>query len=182
MVIVFAHFVGAQMATIVLVGVEVDASRLEPLGGGDESGHYPPTDPQMEAQGAPYLWTNRNKRSVTLDLKNAQAMDLVRRLVEQADVLVENFSTGVMERLGLGYAACAVLNPRLVYCSIPAYSRDGRFCDRLGFDSIAQAESGFMAHTGFEDREGVRSPSPVMDIGTGLMAGNAILAALVSRG
>jgi crotonobetainyl-CoA:carnitine CoA-transferase CaiB-like acyl-CoA transferase len=96
-------------------------------------------------------------------------------------VVVENFSTGVMRRLGIDYDSCRKLKPNIIYCSVSAYGRDGAFADRLGFDPIAQVESGFVSMNGYADREGVRALSPVMDISTAMMACNAILGALVAR-
>ena len=86
-----------------------------------------------------------------------------------------------MRRLGLDHETCLALNPRLVYCSVAAYSREGAFADRFGFDPIAQAESGFVSMNGYPDREGVRALSPVMDISTAMMVGNAVLGALLAR-
>ena len=96
-------------------------------------------------------------------------------------MVVENFSSGVMRRFGLDYETCRQLNPKLVYCSVPAYGREGPFADRLGFDPVVQAESGFVSMNGYPDRLGVRASSAVMDIGTAMMVSNALLGALVSR-
>jgi crotonobetainyl-CoA:carnitine CoA-transferase CaiB-like acyl-CoA transferase len=96
-------------------------------------------------------------------------------------VVVENFSTGVMQRFGLDYESCRKIKPEIIYCSVSAYGREGAFADRLGFDPIAQVESGFVSMNGYADREGVRALSPVMDISTAMMACNAILGALVAR-
>jgi len=101
--------------------------------------------------------------------------------VAKAVVVVENFSTGVIERLGLAYETLRERNPRLIFCSVSAYGRKGAFADRSGFDPIAQAESGFVSMNGYADREGVRALAPVMDISTAMMACNAILGALVAR-
>jgi crotonobetainyl-CoA:carnitine CoA-transferase CaiB-like acyl-CoA transferase len=131
--------------------------------------------------GAPFLWTNRNKRSVALDLKSEEGVRVAQDLIATADVVVENFSTGVMARLGLDYESCRKINPNIVYCSISAYGREGAFSDRLGFDPIAQVESGFVSMNGYADREGVRALSPVMDISTAMMASNAVLGGLVAR-
>jgi crotonobetainyl-CoA:carnitine CoA-transferase CaiB-like acyl-CoA transferase len=180
-VIDFTQFVSGPIATLILADLGADVIKLESPAGGDSFRKYPPVDPALPTLGAPFLWTNRNKRSVAVDLKSSEGVELVRQMVAQADVLVENFSTGVMERLGLGYEACAALNPRLVYCSISAYGRTGKFAGRLGFDSIVMAESGFTAITGYPDRDPVRAGPAVIDISTGLMAGNAILAALLAR-
>ena len=86
-----------------------------------------------------------------------------------------------MERLGVDYASCRKIKPEIIYCSVSAYGRDGAFADRLGFDPIAQVESGFVSMNGYADRDGVRALSPVMDISTAMMACNAILGALVAR-
>ena len=131
--------------------------------------------------GAPFLWTNRNKRSVALDLKSPEGVEVARQLIAVADVVVENFSTGVMERFGLDYENCRKIKPEIIYCSVSAYGRDGAFSDRLGFDPIAQVESGFVSMNGYADREGVRALSPIMDISTAMMASNAVLGALVAR-
>jgi crotonobetainyl-CoA:carnitine CoA-transferase CaiB-like acyl-CoA transferase len=180
-VVDFTQFVSGPMATLILADMGADVIKLESPAGGDSFRKYPPVDPALPTQGAPFLWTNRNKRSVAVDLKHPDGLALVRQMVVRADVLVENFSTGVMDRLGLGYEACAALNPQLVYCSVSAYGRTGAFAHRLGFDSIVMAESGFTAITGYPDRDPVRAGPAVIDIATGLMAGNAILAALLAR-
>ncbi|MBQ1559218.1 MAG: CoA transferase, partial [Pseudomonas sp.] len=120
-------------------------------------------------------------KSLALDMKSEAGLKIAKELIAQADVLVENFSSGVMDRFGLDYAACAKLNPRLVYCSISAYGREGRYADRLGFDPIAQAESGFISMNGYGDRQGVRTGAAVMDVAAAMSATNAILLALMAR-
>lgn len=180
-VIDFTHFVAGPLATMTLADFGADVIKVEAPGKGDDFRYYPPADPELPAQGAPYLWTNRNKRSIGLDMKSPQGLAVARELIAQADVLVENFSTGVMERFGLDYETCRDINPRLVYCSVSAYGRTGPYADRLGFDPIAQAESGFISMNGYEDRQGVRTGSAIMDISTAMMATNAILLALMAR-
>ena len=179
-VVDFSHFIAGPMATMILADMGAQVIKVEAPVRGDDLRRYPPMHPQLD-QGAPFLWSNRNKKSVALDLKSPQGLALVRELIAKADVLVENFSSGVMGRLGLDYAACRALNPRLVYCSVAAYSREGKFSDRLGFDPIAQAESGFVSMNGYADRDGVRALSPVMDISTAMMVSNAVLGALLAR-
>ena len=180
-VVDFSHFIAGPLATMILADMGAEVIKVEAPGRGDDLRRYPPVHPQLD-QGAPFLWSNRNKKSVALDLKAPGGIALARDLIAKADVLVENFSSGVMERLGLGHEACLALNPKLVYCSVAAYSREGAFADRLGFDPIAQAESGFVSMNGYPDREGVRALSPVMDISTAMMVGNAVMGALLARG
>ena len=124
---------------------------------------------------------SRNKKSLALDMKSAGGLEIAKALIADADVLVENFSSGVMERFGLDHATCLQLNPRLIYCSVSAYGREGAYADRLGFDPIAQAESGFISMNGYDDRQGVRTGSAIMDTATAMSATNAILLALLAR-
>jgi crotonobetainyl-CoA:carnitine CoA-transferase CaiB-like acyl-CoA transferase len=180
-VVDFTHFIAGPFATMVMADMGADVIKVETPGRGDEFRHYPPVHAELPAQGAPYLWSNRNKRSAALNMKTPEGLAVVRELVAKADVVVENFSTGVMERFGLDFESCRKLNPKLIYCSVSAYGREGEFADRLGFDPIAQAESGFISMNGYNDRQGVRTLSPVIDISTATMACNAILGALLAR-
>jgi crotonobetainyl-CoA:carnitine CoA-transferase CaiB-like acyl-CoA transferase len=179
-VIDFSHFIAGPFATMILADMGAEVIKIEAPGRGDDLRRYPPVDSAL-GLGAPFLWTNRNKRSVALDLKSPAAIQIVRELIATADVIVENFSTGVMERFGLDYESCRKIKQNIIYCSVSAYGREGPFADRLGFDPIAQVESGFVSMNGYADREGVRALSPVMDISTAMMASNAILGALVAR-
>lgn len=181
-VIDFTHFIAGPFATMIMADMGAEVIKVEATGRGDEFRYYPPRHPDDPTLGAPYLWANRNKRSIAIDLKSAEGVAIARELIATADVVAENFSTGVMARFGLDYEACRKLNPKIVYCSMSAYGREGAFADRLGFDPIAQAESGFVSMNGYGDREGVRALSPVMDISTAMMACNAILGALLARG
>ncbi|MCK1480810.1 CoA transferase [Bradyrhizobium sp. 197] len=179
-VVDFSHFIAGPFATMILADMGAEVIKIEAPGRGDDLRRYPPVHPGLK-HGAPFVWTNRNKQSVALDLKSPEGVAIARELVATADVVVENFSTGVMERFGLDYDACRKIRPEIIYCSVSAYGREGTFADRLGFDPIAQVESGFVSMNGYADREGVRALSPVMDISTAMMACNAILGALVVR-
>jgi crotonobetainyl-CoA:carnitine CoA-transferase CaiB-like acyl-CoA transferase len=179
-VVDFSHFIAGPFATMILADMGADVIKIEAPGRGDDLRRYPPMHPDLK-HGAPFLWNNRNKRSVGIDLKSPEGLQIVRELIATADVVVENFSTGVTQRLGIDYDSCRKLRPEIIYCSVSAYGREGAFADRLGFDPIAQVESGFVSMNGYADREGVRALSPVMDISTAMMACNAILGALVAR-
>lgn len=180
-IIDFSHFAAGPLATMILSDMGADVIKVEPPGRGEDFRHYPPMHPQLQNHSAPYHWANRNKRSVGLNLKTEAGVKVARGLIERADVVVENFSAGVMKRFGLDYEACRKLNPGLIYCSVSAYGREGEFADRLGFDPVAQAESGLIATTGYPDREGTRTLSPIVDIATAMMTSNAILGALMAR-
>ncbi|WP_050400688.1 CaiB/BaiF CoA transferase family protein [Bradyrhizobium embrapense] len=179
-VVDLSHFIAGPFATMILADMGAEVIKVEAPGRGDDLRRYPPVHPDLR-HGAPFLWANRNKRSVALDLKSPEGLQVARELIATADVVVENFSAGVMARLGLDYASCRKLRPEIIYCAVSAYGRDGPFADRLGFDPIAQVESGFVSMNGYADREGVRALSPVMDISTAMMASNAILGALLAR-
>lgn len=180
-VVDFTHFIAGPFATMILADMGAEVIKVEAPGRGDDFRQYPPMVPEFGG-GAPYVWTNRNKRSIALDLKSPEGLALARQLIAKADVVVENFSTGVIERLGLGYETFRAAQPGLIFCSVSAYGREGASADRLGFDPIAQCESGFVSMNGYPDRAGVRALSPVMDISTAMMTSNAILGALVARG
>ncbi len=177
----FTHFIAGPLATQTLADFGAEVIKIEAPERGDDFRHYPTVDPAIPAQGGPFIWANRNKKSLALDMKSGAGLAVAKHLVAQADVLVENFSSGVMERFGLDYETCAKLNPRLIYCSISAYGREGPYAGRLGFDPIAQAESGFISMNGYDDRQGVRTGAAVMDVATAMSATNAILLALTAR-
>lgn len=179
-VVDFSHFIAGPLATMILADMGAEVIKIEAPVKGDDLRRYPPLHPQLD-QGAPFLWSNRNKKSIALDLKSPGGIALAIDLISKADVLVENFSAGVMDRLGLDEETCRKKNSRLIYCAVAAYSRTGEFSDRMGFDPIAQAESGFVSMNGYADREGVRALSPVMDISTAMMVSNAVMGALLAR-
>jgi crotonobetainyl-CoA:carnitine CoA-transferase CaiB-like acyl-CoA transferase len=177
-VVDFTHFIAGPFCTMMLADFGADVIKIESPEGGDGFRQYPPL---RDGEGAPYLWTNRNKSSVVLDLKAKAGREVALRLMEKADVVVENFSTGVMQRLGLDYQTVKARNAGIVYCSISAYGRTGAHADRTGFDPIAQAESGFISMNGDPDGEGMRAGPSIMDMSTAMMSCNAILAALHAR-
>lgn len=163
-----------------------DVIKLERPGSGDESrGWGPPFVGKpygpYPGESAYFLSANRNKRSITVDLQKAEGQQIVRRLAAVSDVLVENFRTGTLEKLGLGYDALREGNPRLVYCSVSGYGRTGPCADWPGYDFVLQAEGGLMGITGPEDGPPCRVGIPIVDITTGMFASTAILAALRVR-
>jgi len=180
-IIDFSHYVAGPYASSILSDLGADVIKIENPNRGDNFRYYPPFDPEKEDMGGAFLWCNRNKRSVAIDLKSDEGREIVLKLISKADILLENFSTGVMDKLGLSYSHVSKLNQRLIYCSISAYGRTGPYKDRAGFDAIVQAESGFMSMNGYPDRDGVRTAASIMDVGTAMMASNAILAALYKR-
>lgn len=180
-VIDFTHFIAGPFCSMTLADMGAEVIKVE-APGGEAFRKYGPPRPELDNQGAAFLWANRNKKSIVLDLKCAQGAAVARDLVRTADVVIENFSAGVMDRFGLGNELLRREQPGLIYCAISAYGQSGPFADRLGFDPVVQAESGFMSLNGDADGAGMRTQPVIMDISTGMMATNAILAALLSRG
>lgn len=131
-VVDFTHFIAGPFATTILAEMDADVIKVESPGRGDEFRHYPPVHPDMPTQGAPHMWTNRNKRSMAINLKTPEGLAVVRELIAHADVVAENFSTSVTARFGLDYESCRKINPKIIYLSVSAYGREGEFADRLG--------------------------------------------------
>jgi crotonobetainyl-CoA:carnitine CoA-transferase CaiB-like acyl-CoA transferase len=174
----FSHVIAGPYCTMVLADMGAEVIKVEPPEGDATRGYKPP---EIGGESAVFLCYNRNKRSVALDLAKEEGRKVARDIAAHADVLVENFATGVMQRLGLDYAALKESNPRLIYCSISAYGRSGAFAARAGYDPIVQAESGLMSLNGYAGRDPLRTPLALIDITTGMYAAQAILAALYAR-
>lgn len=168
--------------TMQLGDMGADVIKVEPPGTGDLSRTMGGEALRMRGRdNAPFLALNRNKRSITLDLKDEDDRERFLALVATADVVVENFRPGVMQRLGLGWQALSARNPRLVYASISGFGQDGPYADRPGFDLIAQGMAGVMSVTGTPGGEPVKCGVPIADLAAGLYATNGILAALMAR-
>ncbi len=180
-VVDFSHFLAGPLATMLLADLGADVIKVEKPDGGDDFRTFQPRIGPDDDVSAAFVWANRNKRSIALDLKRPEGRQVALDLAVTADVVVENFSAGVMTSLGLDHGTLSALNPRLVYCAVSAYGRSGPDADRLGFDPIVQAETGFMSLTGPPDGEPTRSGPAIMDMSTGMMACNAVLGALMAR-
>lgn len=164
--------------TMILADLGAEVTKVEHPRGGDDTRHWGP--PYAAGESAYYLCANRTKRSIALDLATPEGQAIVRALAAGADVLVENYKLGGLDRYGLGYAAIAALNPRIVYCSISGYGRASPLADRPGYDYVIQAEAGLMAVTGDVDGAPMKVGVAVADLYTGMAAAQAILAALIA--
>jgi len=164
-----------------------DVIKVELPGRGDDSRNWGPPfvgEPYeiYPGESAYFMAINRNKRSITVNLKSPAGQQIVKRLAAESDVFVENYRTGSLEKMGLGYEHLRPLNPRLIYCSISGYGRNGPYADRPGYDFTIQAEGGIMGVTGPEEGPPYRVGISLIDITTGMFAATAILAALQARG
>lgn len=164
--------------TMILADLGAAVTKVEHPRGGDDTRHWGPPDAGGES--AYYLCANRDKRSVAIDLASAAGQAIVRKLAAEADVLVENYKLGGLERYGLDYATLSAANPRLVYCSISGYGRASPMAARAGYDYVIQAEGGLMAVTGPVDGAPMKAGVAVADLYTGMAAVQAILAALIA--
>jgi crotonobetainyl-CoA:carnitine CoA-transferase CaiB-like acyl-CoA transferase len=164
---------------LLLADMGADVIKIEKLEGGDDARGY--RDPQVGGVSAPFMMMNRNKRGLALNLKSAEGRDLLRRMVKQADVLVENFRGGTMDKLGLSYETLRANNPGLIYCAISGYGRTGPYADKGGFDLIAQGFAGLMSVTGEPGRPPAKSGNAVSDMNAGILGALGILAAYIHK-
>ena len=165
--------------TLMLGDNGADVIKVEIPGSGDDTRKWGP--PFIGEESAYFLSINRNKRSLTLNLQDAQAREVFMKLAKDSDVVVENFTPGVMERFGLGYEAVKAVNPKVVYCSISGFGQDGPYRSRPAYDQIMQGVSGLMSITGEPDGEPQKIGIAVTDIGAGMWSAFAVMAALHHR-
>lgn len=164
--------------TMVLADLGAEVTKVEHPRGGDDTRHWGP--PYTGGESAYYLCANRNKRSIAIDLSTPDGQRIVREMAAEADVLVENYKLGGLDKYGLDYASIAAINPRIVYCSVSGYGRASPIAERPGYDYVIQAEGGLMAVTGPVDGEPMKVGVAVTDLFTGMAAAQAILAALIA--
>jgi CoA:oxalate CoA-transferase len=165
-------------ATMLLADLGADVIKVEMAGTGDDSRHF---GPFVNNESAYFMAINRNKRSMTLNLKNERGKEIFLSLVKKSDVLVENFRPGTMEKLGLGYDKLIGLNPRLIYAAASGYGHTGPYSQRAAYDAVVQAMGGIMSITGEKDGKPMRVGTSIGDIAAGLFTTIGILAALINR-
>jgi crotonobetainyl-CoA:carnitine CoA-transferase CaiB-like acyl-CoA transferase len=178
-VLEFSRVLAGPWCGMTLADLGAEVVKIESFDGDDTRGMGPPFD--ANGLSAYFACCNRNKRSITMDLRAPAARPVLEALVREADVLIENFRTGTAEHLGLGYAELSAINRRLIYCSISGYGRSGPGAERAGYDYVVQAEGGMMAITGPADGQPSKVGVAVVDLATGQNAVIAILAALRHR-
>lgn len=164
---------------MILGDLGAEVLKVEAPGSGDETRKWGP--PFKNGVSAYYLTANRNKKSITVDLKTEEGIKLIKELVKESDVIIHNFKTGTMERLGLGYETLEKINPKIVYCSITGFGETGPYKNMPGYDFIIQAMSGLMSITGNEASGPQKLGIAITDVLTGLYACIGIQAALLER-
>jgi crotonobetainyl-CoA:carnitine CoA-transferase CaiB-like acyl-CoA transferase len=175
----FTRVLSGPYCTMTLGDLGAEIIKIENPSGGDDSRGFN-VSPKRGIS-TYFFAVNRNKQSIALDFRKAEGRDAILAMARNADVVVENFRTGVMERYGIGYDDLKAVNPMIVFCSVSAYGREGPLKDRPGYDPIVQGESGFMSLTGEEDGAPMRTGVSIMDIIAGMFAGQAVMAALLAR-
>ncbi|MCH7544729.1 MAG: CoA transferase [Proteobacteria bacterium] len=179
-IIELAHIMAGPCCGMLLADLGAEVIKVERIPGGDDSRRFATVD--IAGESPTFMMMNRNKRGIAVDLKTGGGKEVLRRLLKTADVVIENYRRGTMERFGLGYDSLKEANPRLVYCEISGFGRTGPYADRGGFDLIAQGMSGLMSFTGEgPDRPPVKAGAPITDITAGILAALGIVAALLER-
>ncbi|HWP56912.1 MAG TPA: CaiB/BaiF CoA-transferase family protein [Candidatus Acidoferrales bacterium] len=176
-VIAFEQVLSGPFGTEILADMGAEVIKIERPRVGDLIRHW---DTAVRGLSSGYVWLNRNKRSLTLDVKKEAAREILYRLAEKSDVFFENYAPGVAERLGMGYEKLSALNPRLIYCSISGYGQDGPYRDVKAYDLLVQGEGGIIATTGYPDRP-AKAGIPIVDIAAGMYAALGIVLALFER-
>ena len=179
-VVDLTHVMAGPTCTLMLADMGAEVIKIEKTPKGDDTRYSVP--PKIGDEAASFLMMNRNKRGVVIDLKTKGGAAILRKLIAKADVLVENFAPGVLERLGFGYEAMHKEFPGLIYCSLSGFGRTGPYNERRGFDLVAQAMSGIMSFTGERpDGPPVKCGAPLSDITAGILAALGILAAYTNK-
>ncbi|TXN22634.1 CoA transferase [Methylobacterium sp. WL9] len=179
-VIELAHIMAGPVCGLMLGDMGAEVIKVEKIDGGDDTRRSVP--PAIEGESAAYMMMNRGKRGLALDLKSAEGKAIFRRLLSGADVLIENYRGGTMEKLGLGYETLRVEFPGLIYCALSGFGRTGPYADRAGFDLVAQGMSGLMSITGEgPGRPPMKCGPPVTDITAGILAAMGVLAACTHK-
>lgn len=178
-VIELAHIMAGPVAGRMLADMGADVIKVEKISGDDTRRMVPPS---IAGESAAFMMMNRNKRGIVLNLKSEKGKEALLRLIEQADVLIENYRLGTMQGLGLGYEYLKSVNKGLIYCEISGFGRTGPYAARGGFDLIAQGMSGLMSITGeAPGRPPVKSGAPVTDITAGILGAMGIAAAYAHK-
>jgi crotonobetainyl-CoA:carnitine CoA-transferase CaiB-like acyl-CoA transferase len=174
-----SRVLAGPLATMILGDLGADVVKVEAPGGSDDTRYWGP--PFQKGMSAYYTAINRNKRSITVNLKEENGKKIILRLAESSDVIIHNFKTGTMEKLGLGYEVLSSINPNIIYCSITGFGETGPFSHLPGYDYIIQAMSGWMSINGTKSTGPLKAGVAITDVFTGLYASIAIQAALIAR-
>ena len=176
-ILAFEQVLSGPFATCLLADMGAEVIKVERPGVGDVIRSW---DSVVKGLSSGYVWLNRNKRSITVDVKKEQGQQILQKLAKKSDIFFENYAPGVAPRLGLGYEKLSEMNPRLIYCSLSGYGQDGPYRDVKAYDLLIQGEGGIIATTGYPDKP-ARAGIAIADIASGMYAAIGILLALYQR-
>ena len=184
-VVDLSRILAGPWASQMLADLGAEVIKVENPNGGDDTRHWgPPFIPnysEKEQQAAYFHCANRNKKSIAVDFRHPRGQEVLKELIKNADVVIENFKVGGLKKYGLDYLALRNINPQLIYCSITGFGQDGPCANKAGYDAMIQGEGGLMSLTGEPQGQPMKVGVAVVDVMTGLYASNAILAALFAR-
>jgi itaconate CoA-transferase len=176
-VVSFEQVLAGPFCTCILADMGAEVIKVERPGVGDLIRHW---DKAVRGLSSGYVWLNRNKQSLTVDVKQENGREILHRLIRDADIFFENYAPGVAERSGLGYEKLKSINPRLIYCSLSGYGQDGPYRDVKAYDLLVQGEGGILATTGYPDKP-AKAGIAIVDIAAGMYATLGIVLALYQR-
>jgi len=174
-----SQILAGPFCSMLLADMGADVIKIEKPTGGDDTRRMGP--PFIDTESAAFLAMNRNKRSIVLNFKEQSGVQAMKTLVKDADIVIENYRTGTMARLGLGYEDLKNINPGIIYCSISGFGRTGPYANRGGFDLVAQGMSGLMSITGVPNSPPVKVGVPIADMNAGMFATYGILTAYINK-
>lgn len=174
-----SQILAGPFCSMLLADMGADVIKIEKPNGGDDTRRMGP--PFIDTESAAFLAMNRNKRSIVLNFKEQSGVEAMKTLVKDADIVIENYRTGTMDRLGLGYEDLRKINPGIIYCSISGFGRTGPYANRGGFDLVAQGMSGLMSITGVPNSPPVKVGVPIADMNAGMFATYGILTAYINK-
>ena len=176
-ILAFEQVLSGPFATCLLADMGAEVIKVERPGVGDVIRSW---DSVVKGLSSGYVWLNRNKRSLTVDVKQTKGREIIQELAKRSDIFFENYAPGVAGRLGIGYETLSGINPRLIYCSLSGYGQDGPYRDVKAYDLLIQGEGGIIATTGYPDKP-ARAGIAIADIASGMYAAIGILLALYQR-
>ena len=179
-VLELAQIMAGPACGLMLADLGAEGIKIEKTAGGDDTRKFLP--PDINGESAAFMMMNRNKKGLALNLKEQEGINIFKKMVEQSDVVIENFRKGTLEKLGIGYEDLKKINPKIILCEISGYGRTGPYADKGGFDLVAQGMSGLMSITGeSSDKPPMKVGAPLTDITAGILGATGVLAALINR-
>ena len=179
-VLELAQIMAGPACGLMLADLGAEVIKIEKTAGGDDTRKFLP--PDINGESAAFMMMNRNKKGLALNLKEQEGINIFKKMVEQSDVVIENFRKGTLEKLGISYEDLKKINPKIILCEISGYGRTGPYADKGGFDLVAQGMSGLMSITGeSSDKPPMKVGAPLTDITAGILGATGVLAALINR-